>query len=121
MGFAGYDTVRYLEGEKLPSPPPDDRHLPDLHMGLYRQVVAFDDVQKVVLAITHVLLDEHASIEAAYAAGSRELDAVVSRLEMIPPLPPGKPELAMGEVDLKSPPPKLPISSMGEGGYQRAA
>ena len=41
VGFAGYDTVRYLEGEKLPEPPTDDRQLPDMHMGLYRQVVAF--------------------------------------------------------------------------------
>src|SRR5262249_42861254 len=28
VGYAGYDTVRYVE--RLPSPPPDDRHLPDL-------------------------------------------------------------------------------------------
>ncbi|MCX5661219.1 MAG: anthranilate synthase component I [Planctomycetota bacterium] len=120
VGMAGYDTVRYVEGEKLPSPPRDDRNLPDLHMGLYRQIVAFDHVQKVVLAITHVLLDEHASVEEAYRAGSRELDALVARIETIPALPPGRAELATGEVELSSTPPKLPVSSMGEGGYQRA-
>ncbi len=58
VGYAGYDTVRYLEGEKLTTPPPDDRHLPDLHMQLYFDVVAFDHVQKTVLAITHVLMDD---------------------------------------------------------------
>ena len=81
VGLAGYDTVRYLEGEKLPSPPPDDRNLPDLHMGLYRQVVAFDHVQKTMLVMTHVLLSEHVSIEAAYEAGQRELADLVRRIE----------------------------------------
>jgi anthranilate synthase component 1 len=71
VGYAGYDTVRYAEGEKLDAPPTDDRKLPDLHMGLYRQVVAFDHVHKMVLAINHVLLDEHASVDAAYEAGCR--------------------------------------------------
>src|SRR5690606_3692679 len=40
VGYAGYDTVRYLEAEKLPfkRAPRDDRGLPDMHFGLYRQV-----------------------------------------------------------------------------------
>ncbi|MFK7789238.1 MAG: anthranilate synthase component I, partial [Phycisphaeraceae bacterium] len=53
VGHAGYDTVRYLEGDQLPNPPQDDRALPDLHMQLYHEVVAFDHVQKCVLVITH--------------------------------------------------------------------
>src|SRR6266550_5870084 len=35
VGYAGYDTVRYYESEKLRSPPADDRRLPDLLFGLY--------------------------------------------------------------------------------------
>src|SRR5262249_46513849 len=31
VGFAGYDAVRYIE--RLPSPPPDDRGIPDLCFG----------------------------------------------------------------------------------------
>ena len=78
VGLAGYDTVRYLEGEKLAYlHRPDDRNLPDLHMGLYRQVVAFDHVQKTMLVMTHILLSEHVSIEAAYEAGQRELAELV--------------------------------------------
>src|SRR5687767_5401628 len=33
VGYAGYDTIRYYEGEKLPAPPRDDRRLPDLLFG----------------------------------------------------------------------------------------
>ncbi len=167
-GFAGYDTVRYLEGEKLPAPPPDDRNLPDLHMALYRKVVAFDNVRKTVLVITHAMLDAHASPEAAYEAALRELDELVARIETpwrgegagtsdlgfgISDLNAGtsgrtdsakseirntksetsstkseirnpkseiSAELPVGEIDLDSPPPALPPSNMGEGGYQRA-
>lgn len=98
VGMAGYDTVRYVEGEKLTTPPHDDRKLPDMHFGLFRQVVAFDHVHKTVLAINHVLLDEHDSVEAAYAAGCEELDALIARIETTPK------ELAVGEVDPASPP-----------------
>ena len=81
VGYAGYDTIRYLEGEKLSEPPVDDRGLADMQMALYRQIVAFDHVRKTVLAITHVLIDEHDSVEAAYKAGQAELDSLVSRIE----------------------------------------
>ena len=120
VGFAGYDTVRYLEGEKLPNPPKDDRGLPDMQMALYRSIVAFDHVQKTVLLITHVVPSEHSSLETAYAAGQRELDALMRRVETPVPTKPGEPELTVGAVDLTSPPPKLPVSTMGQGGYQRA-
>src|SRR5262245_12023664 len=68
VGYAGYDTVRYAEPEKLPfeQAPPSDRPLPDLHFGLYRQMGVFDHVEKVLYAIHHVLLDEHRSVTAAY-------------------------------------------------------
>jgi anthranilate synthase component 1 len=121
VGYAGYDTVRYLEGEKLPKPPADDRGLPDLHMQLYHDVIAFDHVRKVLLIITHVRPDAHATLDAAYRAGEARLDALAARL--IDPAPdddPHRVELSPGHVDLDSPPPTLPVSSMGEGGYQRA-
>lgn len=121
VGYAGYDTVRYLEGEKLPSPPADDRQLPDLHMQLYHDVVAFDHVQKTVLVITHVVTDEHASLEDAYAAGQRRLDELVQLLVKPRKAQRGsEAELPAGHVDLDAPPPKLPASNMGEGGYQQA-
>jgi anthranilate synthase component 1 len=42
--------VRYVEKKKLPFPgaPPDDRNLPDVHLGLYDNVIVFDHVEKVL-------------------------------------------------------------------------
>src|SRR5690606_23889156 len=56
VGCAACDVARYLEPDRLPfdAAPPDDRGLPDVHMQLYHDVVAFDHVQKSVLVITHV-------------------------------------------------------------------
>lgn len=46
VGYAGYDTVRYVYSGKLPfsAAPPDDRSLPDMHLALYNDVVVFDQV-----------------------------------------------------------------------------
>ncbi|WP_432799893.1 anthranilate synthase component I [Poriferisphaera sp. WC338] len=121
VGLVGYDTVRYLEPEKLSNPPEDDRDLPDLHLQLYNDLVAFDHVQKVILVITHVLVDEYSSIRKAYEAGVAQLDQVTHKLTghaLIESTETGL--LSGGHIDLSSPPRKLPISSLGDGGYQEA-
>jgi len=115
VGFAGYDTVRYLEGEKLPEAPPDDRHLPDLHMGLYRDIIAFDHVQKTVVLISHVRPGEFDSLEAAYAAGGRRLDDLMNRMQTEDTTP-----MAIGRVDLDTPAPRIEKSNMGMDGYVAA-
>ncbi len=113
VGYAGYDTVRYVEAEKLTAPPPDDRGLPDMHFALYRQVVAFDQLHKTVLAINHVLLDEHASVGAAYEAGCRELDALVQRMEAEPIA------LPAGEAELDTPPAPIAQSNMPRDRFEQ--
>ncbi|KAM1115386.1 hypothetical protein TB2_038464 [Malus domestica] len=50
VGYFSYDTVRYVEKKNLPFPsaPPDDRNLPDVHLGFYDDVIVFDHVDKVL-------------------------------------------------------------------------
>ena len=101
VGYAGYDLARYLEPGKLPfeAAPPDDRSLPEMHFGLYRQVAVFDHVEKVLYAVCHVLLDEHKSTQRAFEAGSEQLDAFVERL-LTPsdPLPAGAIDLDLRDI-----------------------
>ena len=120
VGHAGYDVIRYLEGDQLQHPPKDDRKLPDLHMQLYHDVVAFDHVQKCVLVITHVKVDQGTDAAAAYKQAGAQLDALVDRLTTPPPSSSADGVLAPGHIDLASPPRRLTESSMGEGGYQQA-
>lgn len=60
VGYGGYDTMRYAELKSLPfsSAPCDDRNLPDLHMGLYRDVIVFDHVAKIIYVMHWVDLAE---------------------------------------------------------------
>lgn len=120
VGYAGYDTVRYLEGESLPNAPADDRQLPDLHMQLYYDTVVFDHVQKTLLLITHVRSDDarFSDAGAAYAAAQSCLDELAGLLLRADTaddvsLPPG-------HVNLDTAPPTLSTSNMGDGGYQKA-
>ncbi len=51
VGYAGYDTVRYIE--RLPNAPPDDRGIPDLSFGFYDTMVVFDHLTKTVKVVAH--------------------------------------------------------------------
>ena len=53
VGYAGYDTIRYYEGEKLDHPPKDDRRLPDVSFGLYNELVVFDHVDKTIKVVAN--------------------------------------------------------------------
>jgi anthranilate synthase component I len=51
VGYAGYDTVRYVE--RLERPPEDDRKLPDLSFALYDRMVIFDHINKTIAVVAH--------------------------------------------------------------------
>src|SRR5262249_9267329 len=95
VGYAGYDTIRYYEGEKLPHPPPDDRHLPDLLLGLYDALVIFDQVNKTIKVVANADLAK-GSPQSAYSEACSRIDALVERLGATP-----KPTL--GEIDPRGP------------------
>ena len=76
VGYAAYDMVRYYEN--LPSPPPDDRGLPDLSFGLYRTVAVFDHYYNTVLVVAnaHVRGDPG----AAYTEAVESVERAIARL-----------------------------------------
>ena len=89
-GYAGYDTVRYAERDKLMLQPPDDRGLADMHWGLYEQVVVFDHADKLVHVIGLAMLDPDDDPQAEYARVMREIERTATRVqEHAKPLPLG--------------------------------
>ncbi len=82
VGYAGYDTVRYLEPEKLQGGPKDDRHLPDLLFGIYDELVIFDHVQKTVLVVAtaHVRAAEKKSYKEIYAEAEARIESLIGTL-----------------------------------------
>ena len=81
VGYAGYDTVRYVE--RLPHPPPDDRHIPDLSFGFYDRMVIFDHAAKTVLVVANALTgpDQRGDLRAIYADACARADQLVERLQ----------------------------------------
>ncbi|CAN1257020.1 Anthranilate synthase alpha subunit 1, chloroplastic [Linum perenne] len=115
FGFFSYDMMRYAENVKLPfsSAPRDDLNLPDMHLGLYDDVLIIDHVQKTVIVIDiidHVMLlqilfqkvyvihwvhiDRYTSVQSAYVDGMKRLETLVARVHDIDP-----PKLSVGFVN----------------------
>ncbi|XP_074366399.1 anthranilate synthase alpha subunit 2, chloroplastic-like [Apium graveolens] len=119
VGYFSYDTVRYVEKKKLPflNAPNDDRNLPDVHLGLYDDVIVFDHVEKKAFVIHWVHLGRFASVEEAYNDGVDRLDTLMSRVHDIVP-----PRLAAGSIKLSTSlfGPSLKNSSMSSDAYKEA-
>jgi len=79
VGYAGYDTVRYVE--QLPNPPLDDRHIPDLSFGFYDRMVIFDHAAKTILVVANALIEPGKGLRAAYTDACRRADQLVERLQ----------------------------------------
>ncbi|KAI8536261.1 hypothetical protein RHMOL_Rhmol10G0243000 [Rhododendron molle] len=82
VGYFSYDTVFYVEKKKLPflGAPEDDRNLPDVHLGLYDDVIVFDHVEKKAFVIHWVQLDQFSSVDEAFNDGMNRLNTLVSRV-----------------------------------------
>lgn len=109
VGYAGYDTVRYYEPEKLTEAPHDDRHIPDVMFGLYGELVIFDHVDKTIKIVANADLDKFPDAPAAYNDASRRIDLLVQRLQQ-PSM------LAFGEIDTRA-----PLSLEFESNFSREA
>jgi anthranilate synthase component 1 len=93
FGYAGYDTVRYAEPEKLDPAraPRDDRSLADLHFGLYDGVVVFDHVAKLVHVVQLAMVGPDEDPASAYDRAHRRLEARIGEIERhSKPLPSGR-------------------------------
>ncbi|VFQ99468.1 unnamed protein product [Cuscuta campestris] len=119
VGYFSYDTVRYVEKKRLPfsKAPPDDRNLPDIHLGLYDDVIVFDHVDKKAHIIHWVRLDRYSSASKAYREGKKRLDTLVSKLQDT-----NFPRLTMASVDFDTREfgPSLTNGSMTSGEYKDA-
>src|SRR4051812_11484245 len=88
VGYAGYDTVRYVE--HLPNAPEDDRGLPDLSFAFYDRMIVFDHINKTVAAVCHAHLPgvrgqgsgvSKEALAASYNEACRKVDKLCDRLQ----------------------------------------
>ena len=86
VGYAGYDTVRYVE--HLPNAPEDDRQIPDLSFAFYDRMVIFDHIYKTVCVCVTARVGE-TDLRELYDSTCQRVDELVARLAAPGvPLPP---------------------------------
>jgi anthranilate synthase component 1 len=80
VGYAAYDSVRYAE--RLPHPPVDDLHLPDLSFAFYDRLLVFDNVTKSldIVVLAHVDDGSPAAVARGHAEACRRIDATIEQL-----------------------------------------
>jgi anthranilate synthase component I len=110
VGYASYDAVRYTEN--LPSPPPDDRGLPDLAFAFYDRMVLFDHIRKTILVVAHAHLGSGEAPSAAYERAYARVDELAARLAE-----PG-PELGLTDIDTDGPARLTPRSNFTREQYE---
>jgi anthranilate synthase component 1 len=94
VGYAGYDTVRYVE--HLPNAPDDDRGLPDLSFAFYDRMVVFDHIDKTVAAVVHAHIDPK-DLRKCYDDACAKVDRLVERLQQ------GVADLQLTDIDPRGP------------------
>ena len=57
IGYFGYDTIRFVE-KKLVNVPEDDLNMPECHLCMYDEIVAFDHLTNRVIVIQNVHGDD---------------------------------------------------------------
>jgi anthranilate synthase component 1 len=113
VGYAGYDTVRY--SEHLPTPPTDDRHLPDLAFAFFDHMVVFDNVRKTMLVVVMARVSGDASaLSAEYGEACGRVDRLVARLGSTE----GK--LCLADIQLSGDPHVSYESNFDRAGFERA-
>jgi anthranilate synthase component I len=116
VGYAGYDTVRYVE--RLPNAPPDDRGIPDLSFAFYDRMVVFDHVAKTVQAVAHWTRDGELTPEAlqkGYADACARVDALVGQLQT------GTADLPLTDIDPRAGGRRpAPVSNFTRAGFEAA-
>ncbi len=98
VGFFGYDLVRRVE--RLPSPPPDDREIPDIAMMITGPVVQFDHLRRSLTLVVPCRLDRDETLDAAYDRAVDELRELKARLAgSVPPPDPTRPAPQVGPIE----------------------
>ncbi len=113
VGFAAYDSVRYIE--RLPNAPPDDRGLPDLSFAFYDRMVLFDHIRKTVAGRRPRPPRPGVDPRAAYDDACRRIDELVDRLAT-----PG-PEPTLPDIDTAAPATLTPESNMTQAQFEASS
>lgn len=77
IGYFGYDTVRYIE-KRLVNIPEDDIGMPDCHLFLYNEIIAFDHLSNKVVIILNIKSD--GNIDEQYESAKKRARQIADKI-----------------------------------------
>lgn len=86
VGYLGYDMVRFIE--KLPDGNPREIESYDACFLLTEKLLIFDNMRQKIKVVCNVHIQPEEDPAAAYARGTREVDALIATLRVPLPAPP---------------------------------
>lgn len=78
IGYFGYDTIRFVE-KKLTNVPEDDLHMPECHLCMYDEIIAFDHLTNRVIVIQNV--HENDDLETKYASLEPKAKQMIEQID----------------------------------------
>lgn len=97
IGYFAYDTVRYME-KKLSNPPEDDLDMPDCHLFLYDEIIAFDHLSNKAVIILNI--SQKGDTETQYRACEKRAEELAEILRSYVPAP--KSRKPTGDLQVRS-------------------
>ncbi len=79
VGFFAYDTIRWIEN--IPDNNPDKLQMPDMRIGIFSRIVAFDHLNQEIIVIANILHHpEEKGLQKKYKEAVADIDKMVNRL-----------------------------------------
>ncbi len=85
VGYLGYDVVRFFE-PTIGAPPPDHLDLPESFFFLFETLLIFDHRTRRLRIVANAFIE--GDIDAAYAAATAKIEALLAKLAQPTELPP---------------------------------
>ncbi|MEK6777811.1 MAG: anthranilate synthase component I [bacterium] len=80
VGYIGYDMVRFFE--RIPEAPKEDSGFPDMVLMVMTDLLIFDNMEKKILIVSNVFLNEGDDHETAYHQAEERIDRLIERLNV---------------------------------------
>lgn len=79
VGYFSYDTIRHIE--EIPDVNPDNIGLPEIRIGIFDTIVAFDHIKQEIVIISNILLPPTGqNLRRRYNAACEAIEEIVERL-----------------------------------------
>jgi len=80
VGYFSYDTIRWVEN--IPDNNEDKIGLPEMQLGLYRSIIAFDHIKQEIIIISNVLHNKNdKGLKQKYDNALKEIDKLITNLK----------------------------------------